>query len=68
MLGVLVATLTWLAALWPEVGHVRSMPLSVERVSPAGELLIVRRRAEGTEVLTSAADGSLMWARAVPAK
>jgi hypothetical protein len=66
--GVLVSTLTWLAALWPESGQVRSVPLSVERVSPTGELLIVRRRAEGTEVLTSAADGSLIWARAVPVR
>lgn len=68
MLGVLVSTATWLWMLWPGSERAHAVPLAVERASPSGELFVVRRRGAITEVLTSGAGSSLVWARVMPAR
>lgn len=61
MLGVVVSTISWVGGVWPKNTAAIGSPITVERVDPGGNLLVVRRRGKSTEVLVDGADGKLSW-------
>lgn len=61
MIGVVVSTVAWVGGIWPKGDAPRGAPVTVERVAPDNTLLVLRHRGRSTEVLTSSADGKLVW-------